>query len=136
MTRGVCSRHCFDRIDSVRVDRQAGSSLSAVLSCKVPARFTCLAVVMIWAGRSRGVEDHGNNTLSVLFKLKLEQMSCFMFVCWPKALCRCCRQEAFPKVPNSPKFPASLAMGFLEKKKKKNAAELPVSQGTERMRLV
>ena len=78
MTRGVCSRHCFDRIDSVRVDRQAGSSLSlnAVLSCKVPARFTCLAVVMIRAGRSHGVEDHGNNTLSVLFKLKLEQMSC------------------------------------------------------------
>ena len=36
MTRGVCSRHCFDRIDSVRVDRQAGSSLllNAVLSCK------------------------------------------------------------------------------------------------------
>ena len=42
-----------------------------------------------------------------------------MFVCWPrKALCECCRQEAFPKVPNSPKFPASPAMGFLEKKKK------------------
>ena len=40
-----------------------------------------------------------------------------MFVCWPKALCGCCRQVAFPKVPNSPKFPASLAMGFLEKKK-------------------
>ena len=40
-----------------------------------------------------------------------------MFVCWPKALCGCCRQEAFPKVPNSPKFPVSLAMGFLEKKK-------------------
>ena len=39
-----------------------------------------------------------------------------MFVYWPKALCECCRQEAFPKVPNSPKFPASLAMGFLEKK--------------------
>ena len=58
---------------------QAGSSLllNAVLSGKVPARFTCLAVVMIRAGRSHGVEDHGtgNNTLSVLFKLKLEQMS-------------------------------------------------------------
>ena len=31
---------------------------------------------MIRPGRSHGVEDHGNNTLSVLFKLKLEQMSC------------------------------------------------------------
>ena len=31
---------------------------------------------MIRAGRSHGVEDHGNNTLSVLFKVKLEQMSC------------------------------------------------------------
>ena len=31
---------------------------------------------MIRAGRSHRVEDHGNNTLSVLFKLKLEQMSC------------------------------------------------------------
>ena len=42
-----------------------------------------------------------------------------MFVCRAKAFCECCRQEleAFPKVPNSPKFSASLAMGFLEKKK-------------------
>ena len=43
------------------------------------------------------------------------------------------------KVPNSPKFPASLAMGFLEKKntwRGLHSAELPVSQGTERMRLV
>ena len=58
-----------------------------------------------------------------------------MFVCRAKAFCECFRQEleAFPKVPNSPKFSASLAMGFLEKKK--HAAELPVSQGTERMRL-
>ena len=72
---------------------------------------------MIRAGRSHGVEDHGNNTLSVLFKLKLEQMSC-LSQCRPKALCECCRQEleAFPKVPNSPKFLASLAMGLLEKK--------------------
>ena len=46
--------------------------LNAVLSCTVSARFTCLAVVMIRDGRSHGVEDHGNNTLSVLFKL----MSC------------------------------------------------------------
>ena len=31
---------------------------------------------MIRAERSHGVEDHGNNTLSVFFKLKLEQTSC------------------------------------------------------------
>ena len=46
-----------------------------------------------------------------------------MFVCWPKALCECCRQEAFPKVPNSPKFPASLAMGFRTLEKTKHAAD-------------
>ena len=87
----------------------------AVLSCEVPARFTCLAIVMIRAGRSHGVEDHGNNTLSVLFKLKLEQMSCLS--CWPKALCECCRQEPF----ESPKFPKiSCKPGhWLSRKKKK-----------------
>ena len=48
-----------------------------------------------------------------------------MFVCWPKAMCECCRQEAFPKVPNSPKFPASLAMGFIEKKTRCGIACVP-----------
>ena len=42
-----------------------------------------------------------------------------MFVCWPKAFTVWVLPPGgLSKVPNSPKFPASLAMGFLERKKK------------------
>ena len=101
-------------------------AVNAVLSCKVPARFTGLAVVMIRAGRSHGVEDHGYYTLSVLFKLKLEQMPCLSVgVLPPRGLSE---SRKFTKISCKP--------GHGLSRKKKHAAELPVSQGTERMRLV
>ena len=88
---------------------------------------------MIRAGRSHGVEDHGNNTLSVLFKLKLEQMSCLSVGqkhCVSVAARRPFESPKFTKISCKP------GHGLSRKKKKKHAAELPVSQGTKRMRLV
>ena len=130
----VCSRPCFDRIDSVRVDRLADSSFCCSF-LKVPARFSCLAIVMNRAGRSHGVEDHGINTLSVLFKLKLEQMSCLSVSqkhCVSVAARRPSESPKFTKISSKPGH----GLSRKKKKKKKHAAEFPVSQWTERMRLV
>ena len=134
MTRGVCSRqsrHCFDRIDSVRVDRQAGLSLLLFFLVKFQLALPVWPSYMIRAGRSHRVEDYGNNTLSVLFKLKLEQMSCSSVD--PKHCVSFSARRPF----ESPQFTKiSCKPGHGLSRKKKHAAELPVSQGTERMRLV
>ena len=55
-----------------------------------------------------------------------------MFVCWPKALCEFFRKEAFRKSQIHQNFLQAWPWAF--SKKKKHAA--PVSQATERMRLV
>ena len=121
----------IESILSELIDKRAHPFCCSFLLLKVPACFTCLAVVMIRAGRSHGVEDHGNNTLSVLFKLKLEQMSCSSVD--PKHCVSFSARRPF----ESPKFTKnSCKPGHGLSRKKKNAAELPVSQGTERMRLV
>ena len=65
-------------------------------------------------------------TIPCQFKLKLEQMSCLSV---GQALCEFFRQEAFRKFQIHQNFLQAWPWAF--SKKKKHAAELPVSQGTE-----
>ena len=115
MTRGVCSRHCFDRIDSVRVVRQAGSSL--LLFFLVKFQLALPVLPSSWLGLGEAMESKIMVTILCQFSSSWSSNKCHVYLL-AKSIVWVLPPGGLSKVPNSPKFPASLAMAFLEKRKK------------------
>ena len=127
--------HGTASIESILSGRQAGSSILLFFLVKFQFALPVLSSKWLGLGEAKAwVEEHGDNKTHILSAL-FEARTNVKLVCWPKALWECCCHKAFRKSQIYQYFLQAWPWAFSDKKKN-HSAEVLVSQGTERMRLV